>query len=330
MQKLLFFVALVYISIGNLSANALSEAQNLFESGKREQAMSKVNSYLKSQPKSAEARFLKGLILVEQGETAAAIDVFTTLTRDYPELPEPYNNIAVIHAAEGDYDSARVALQAALKTHPSYSTAYENLGDIYAKLASEAYQQALDLEKRDPGKLKVKLSLISNLFLAETKSMTVAEAKPAAKPSLSRSKVPVQPEGTVKRAAIAADMPVSKPVSVKQKVDQSVLVRSTINSWAASWSAQDVSAYLSHYADSFKPAKGSAKHWRAQRHARLKKPKYIRVVLENIKLVKIAEKSASVELTQTYESNTYRDKSRKRFDLILANGQWKINREVSI
>jgi len=112
MYKLTVVLVLIYFSVGNLWANALSDAQTLFASGKHDQAMSKVNEHLKSQPKSAEARFLKGLILVEQGDTGSAIDVFTALTRDYPELPEPYNNIAVIHAAEGDYDSARLALQA--------------------------------------------------------------------------------------------------------------------------------------------------------------------------------------------------------------------------
>ena len=138
MYKLTIVLIFTYLSVGSLWANALSDAQSLFASGKYDQAMSRLDDHLKKQPKSAEARFLKGLILVEQGDTGSAIDVFTGLTEDYPELPEPYNNIAVIHAAEGDYDSARVALQAALKTHPSYSTAYENLGDIYAKLAAEA------------------------------------------------------------------------------------------------------------------------------------------------------------------------------------------------
>jgi len=333
MQKLLFAIVFICASVAHVSANTLDEAQGLFEAGKREQAMSRINDYLKTQPKNAEARFLKGLILVEQGDSDAAIEVFTALTKDYPELPEPYNNLAVIHAAEGDYDSARAALQAALKTHPSYATAYENLGDIYAKLASEAYQQALDLEKQDQGKLKVKLSLIGNLFMEEPeiKPEVVAAAQPvikqpAAKPASA---------GIIKRAAPAAIAkpavtPQPRPVTKKPAIDHQALITKTIQSWASAWSAQDVDAYLSHYADSFTPAMGSASKWRAQRHIRLTKPKYIRVALEKVKLLSISKNRARIELIQTYESNTYKDQSRKRMDLLLVNGQWKINREVSI
>ena len=344
MRKLLLLSVLVCWSFGQVSASTLDEAQKLFESGQRDQAMLKVNDYLRSNPKNPEARFLKGLILVEQGKSAAAIDVFTALTRDYPELPEPYNNIAVIHAAEGDYDSARAALQAALKTHPSYATAYENLGDIYAKLASEAYQQALDLEKRDQGqgKLKVKLSLISNLFTEEPAGQPpmVASAASSASTANNTSNPAAPAVGVIKRPeSVAVTRPAAKPVEKRPtarpvisqpSVDQASLINSTIKSWASAWSAQDVTAYLSHYADSFKPARGSASSWRKQRKDRLTKPSFIRVGLDNIRLVKINEKSARIELIQTYESNTYKDKTRKRLDLVLQEGKWKINREVSI
>jgi len=333
MQKLLFVIAFAFASVGIASADMLSDAQNLFAAGKANQAMVKVNDYLRTKPKSAEARFLKGLILVEQGKSDAAIGVFTTLTKDYPELPEPYNNIAVIHAAEGDYDSARAALQAALKTHPSYATAYENLGDIYAKLASEAYQQALDLEKRDQGqgKLKVKLSLISNLFMEETEARPeVVAAAQVVKQQAVISKPEPAKAVAVKPVTASRPRPASKPIRAVPDVDHQALITSTIKSWASAWSKQDVAAYLSYYADSFKPARGSASKWRAQRQARLTKPKFIRISLDKIKLLKINEKSARIELVQTYESNTYKDKSRKRFNMVLVNGQWKINREVSI
>lgn len=355
MVRVLLLVVLLGVSSG-LYANALKDAQGLFEAGKYNQAMTRVEAYLKSQPKSAEARFLKGLILVEQGQSAAAIDVFTGLTRDYPELPEPYNNIAVIYAAEGDYDGARSALQAALKTHPSYATAYENLGDIYAKLASEAYQQALDLEKRDQGqgKLKVKLSLIDNLFMEEPQipAQVVAASRPAnpAPPAGPRPQakvdskpvkvavtqpapVPVKADvaqPAAKPVKVVATRPAAKPVKRTSSAEQSTQISRTMSAWAKAWSAQNVDGYLAFYAPSFKPAKGSPTKWRAQRYSRLTRPSFIRVGLANIKMVALDEKSATIELTQAYESNTYKDTTRKRFDLIMVDGQWKINREVSL
>ena len=101
---------------------------------------------LAAKPKDAQARFLKGLIFAEQGNAKDATDVFLQLTKDYPDLPEPYNNLAVIYASQGQYDKARGALEQSIRTHPSYATAYENLGDVYAKLASQAYDKALQID----------------------------------------------------------------------------------------------------------------------------------------------------------------------------------------
>jgi hypothetical protein len=39
--------------------------------------------------KDARARFLKGVILTEQNKAADAISIFSGLTEDFPELPEP-------------------------------------------------------------------------------------------------------------------------------------------------------------------------------------------------------------------------------------------------
>ena len=69
--------------------------------------MERVNGYLASRPKDARGRFLKGLILTEQNKPNEAIKVFTDLSQDYPELPEPYNNLAVLYASQGQYDKAR-------------------------------------------------------------------------------------------------------------------------------------------------------------------------------------------------------------------------------
>ena len=121
-----------------------------------------MNKVLAAKPRDPQARFLKGLILTEQGNTQEAIDIFTRLTQDYPELPEPYNNLAVIYASQGQYDKARAALEQSIRTHPSYATAYENLGDVYAKLASQAYDKALQLDSSNTG-AQNKLSLVREL-----------------------------------------------------------------------------------------------------------------------------------------------------------------------
>ena len=121
----------------------LQEAQQLLKQGQVDRALERVDQFLKNKPKDARGRFLRGILLTEQNKPQEAIKVFTDLTQDYPELPEPYNNLAVLHASQGQYDKARAALEMAIRTHPSYATAHENLGDIYAKMASQAYDKAL-------------------------------------------------------------------------------------------------------------------------------------------------------------------------------------------
>ena len=144
------------------------EASRLFRSGEQSQALERVDNFLKGNPKDARARFLKGLILTEQNKPAEAIEIFTGLTEDYPELPEPYNNLAVLHASQGQYDKARAALEIAIRTHPSYATAHENLGDIYARMASQAYDKALQLDKSNTA-AQTKLKLINELFSSSTR-----------------------------------------------------------------------------------------------------------------------------------------------------------------
>ena len=159
------FAALFAAPWATLAAPAddLKEAQRLYGQGRVPQAMEKVEVFLKAQPRDAQGRFLKGLLLTEQKKTAEAIQVFTGLTEDYPELPEPYNNLAVLYASQGNYDKAKSALELAIHTHPSYATAHENLGDIYAQLASRAYDRALQLDKNN-ATAQTKLSLVKDLF----------------------------------------------------------------------------------------------------------------------------------------------------------------------
>ena len=97
----------------------LTEVSKLLRQGQLTQAMERVEKVLASKPRDAQARFLRGLILTEQNKTADAIDVFTRLTQDYPELPEPYNNLAVLYASQGQYEKARQALEMSIRTRPT-------------------------------------------------------------------------------------------------------------------------------------------------------------------------------------------------------------------
>ncbi len=175
----LLLVSLLIAPCAGAQSDDYQEASRLFRSGQQAQALERVDSFLKGNPKDARARFLKGLILTEQNKPADAIRLFTGLTEDFPELPEPYNNLAVLHASQGQYDKARAALEMAIRTHPSYATAHENLGDIFAKMASQAYDKALQLDKSNAA-AQTKLELIKELFSSGTRGVkpTAGKAEP--------------------------------------------------------------------------------------------------------------------------------------------------------
>lgn len=126
-------------------ADELADVSKLLRAGKASEALARTNAYLARNPADPQMRFMKGVLLTEQNKSDEAITIFSKLTEEYKDLPEPYNNLAVLYAAAGQYDKARVALEKAIRTNPSYMTAYENLGDVYGKLASQAYDKALAL-----------------------------------------------------------------------------------------------------------------------------------------------------------------------------------------
>jgi len=118
------------------------EIERVFRAGDAALAFQRLDQALLSQPDNARLRFLRGVMLSETRREPEAMAVFERLTQDYPELPEPYNNLAVLHAARGQLDSARALLETALRNDPAYLAARENLGDVFVRLAQRAYEQA--------------------------------------------------------------------------------------------------------------------------------------------------------------------------------------------
>jgi Flp pilus assembly protein TadD len=159
----------------------LAEASGMIREGQYVTALEKIDGVLAGDAKNPQARFLKGVVQSDLSETDAAIETFQGLTQDYPELPEPYNNLAVIWATKGEYDKARRALETALLTRPDYGIAHENLGDIYARLAGLEYDRALALDKGNKS-AQAKLTLVRELYAVAPSSTAPKVAVPVPKP----------------------------------------------------------------------------------------------------------------------------------------------------
>ncbi len=160
--------------------DALADAQRLLNQGQYPEALARLDSHLAGKPNDAAGRFLRGLILGQAGRTNEAIAIFVGLNEDHPDMPEPYNNLAVLYAQQRQYEQARSALETAVRVHPAYAVAYENLGDVQVQLASEAYAKAMQLDpanKRAGIKLNLSRELISQPASATS---SAAAAKTAA------------------------------------------------------------------------------------------------------------------------------------------------------
>ena len=275
-------------------ADDLPEVQRLIKQGQYPQALEKVDAYLSNRPKDAQGRFLKGLIYTEMNKPTDAISVFTKLSEDYPELPEPYNNLAVLYAQQKQYDKARTALEMAIRTHPSYAIAYENLGDVYAKMASQAYDKALQLDSANSS-TQNKLALIRDLITTSGKAnvkppaaaplapvtpvatkpvtppppttATIVASTPGAAAATGAPTTPAKPAATV--TAAPATTPASAPAATKSAANSDEIVKA-MSAWAEAWSRKDMKSYLAAYASNFDTPGGiSRKKWEEEREQRI-------------------------------------------------------------
>lgn len=162
---LLLITAMVFAPGAHTLAAGSTEAEivkQLFQSGERTKAFEKLDGLLAGRAATPELRFLKGVLKVEAKQFDEALVIFQELTETYPELPEPYNNLAVLRASRGEFVEARTALEGAIRANPDYGVAHQNLGDVYTQLARISYQRALKL---DPANTSIppRLSLLREL-----------------------------------------------------------------------------------------------------------------------------------------------------------------------
>ena len=290
-QSLIAGLILMGASLQPAFADNLQDAEQLLRQKQPQQALEKVDAFLAQRPRDPQGRFFRGLILTELNRTPEATAVFQKLTEDYPELPEPYNNLAVLYAQQKQYDKAKTALEMAIRTHPSYAVAHENLGDIYARMATQAYDRALQLDSSNAGaqsKLNLIREMVGNtpkngakqnastaLAAAPAAATAPAAAPAAARPAAPAAPVPATPvPRTAEAAKPAATAPAPAAVSAPAPAVQPVAapagkpaadapagggvaaspaadIQRTVDDWAAAWARKDVKAYLAHYAGDF-------------------------------------------------------------------------------
>jgi len=312
-------------------ADEYADVNVLVRAGRLAEALTKADQYLAGKPRDPQMRFIKGVIQTESGKPADAIGTFTQITQDYPELPEPYNNLAVLYASQSQFDKARAALEMAIRTNPSYATAHENLGDVYAKLASQAYSKALQLDSGNTG-VQPKLALIRTLFAPEAKGQkpgTGAQSSgPATAAPVAIAKPPVAAPPTPASTPVVA--PAAQPAAATPSAANTGAekdVETAVRNWAAAWAAKDMGGYLGAYGKDFDPP-GSVgrKTWEEDRSRRIMGKSRISVKLADL-AVSVNGSKAVVKFKQAYSADSLNVSSRKTLDLVKAGDRWVIVRE---
>ncbi|KAF0812543.1 hypothetical protein IGB42_02832 [Andreprevotia sp. IGB-42] len=333
-------------------AGDAEDIQTLLRARQFAQVLEKADKALLKTPQDAQIRFMRGLALTELGRTDEAIKAFVSLSEDYPQLPEPYNNLAVLYAQQNQLDKSRAALQMAIQTNPSYAIAHENLGDLYARLASQAYSKALQLENNNT--VQTKLKLVSELFsqnamapktqLASVKpgkitplpkiTITGAPLKPSAVPTLPPTMAVAAAKPTSKPLPTLA--PVATPAPAPAKVETAKAgndsarqqVVAAVDGWAGAWGKQNVNGYLGAYSRQFK-APGGQKFdaWAKERRDRISAPKSIDVHVSDVKIDFVDEDTVKVRFRQSYKSERLSTTTGKTLIMQKSGNRWLIIEE---
>lgn len=327
------FMALSAVAQTAQSSGETVEIQRLIKDGQHAQALKLIDESLAKNPKDAQMRFRRGVALSMLDRKAEALGVFQKLVEDHPEMPAPYNNMAVIYGAQGEYDKARGALERAIRTNPAYATAYQNLGDVYAQLASQAYSKALQLDKSDTS-VTPKLALLRELTTGTTSTPgAAAAAKPT--PAAQVAAPPPAPAPapsavtTTKPTTTIATPPASAPAVAKPAAASNSVadVESAVKAWAVAWSKRDMQGYYAAYAPDYVGKSGSRKAWEQNRRDRIASRQSIKVDISNLNVTVNGDK-ATAQFRQRYESDALSNTSSKTLQLVKSsNGRWVIQQE---
>ncbi|MBI5451306.1 MAG: tetratricopeptide repeat protein [Gammaproteobacteria bacterium] len=280
----------------------LAAASSYLAGGKYDRAQSEISSFLGEHPDSPRGLFLKGRLQEQRGDQKGALQTYSELTGKFPQLPEPYNNMAAIYVSQGNLVEAERTLKRALQTHPSYAAAQSNLSALYMLMASNAYREALEPDQRGGESVeKVTLTRLDDLL-----SSSVIEEDESAAPAV-----------TSAGAVVTADQGggVARAEDVIRAVQQ----------WAQAWSQKDVKGYLASYAESFQPPDGGRRAaWEQERSERLQRPRSINVSVNVPQVHLLGNAHASVVFMQAYKSDRVSDTVRKHLLMERSGDQWRI------
>ncbi len=295
MHRIIVFILFSLSCSSAFSASSVEDIKLLIDGENYAEAAEIGEQLLIKHPGHARIQFLTAFAYQKTQKNWKAAYHYKKLILQHPELPEPRNNLAMIFIADGDYEKASQLLVDAINTHKSYAIAYQNLNQIYASMASEAYKQAVS-DSADPPKQRPIIELTA---LSKLDSIG---------------------------ARLAPDAPLAQKTLVDIANFETLLIEQVIN-WAKAWGNKDIETYAGFYSSEYKTEFETHGDWVEHRRARITQPEFIKIGISNVQIRTQSENRAIIEFEQSYDSPNYADRVIKRLALSRIGSQWKITDE---
>lgn len=279
-------------------AVTLEDIEARINGGDDQGAISGLQEIVAGDPENYQAWFLLGVTQAKLRRFKDAEVAFKHVAQLKPQLAEPHNNLAVIYNEQGELTAAIRELEASLKLNPDYTTAYENIGDLYLKLAARSYRSAL--AKGENAHLRMRYDRLLHL----------RDEAPAAEPAVAEA----QPAVTE---------------SPKQSLQDGVMA--ALEEWRAAWSRRDLDGYFAAYDSEFKPGGrfASVKSWQAYKRRVIGKRSMIDVKIDRVSVTPVSADEAIAVFRQHFRSDAFSSDDLKTVHLRKRPSGWKIVRETS-
>jgi len=318
---------------------SISAAHTLIDLGRNADAIGVLKQLVENTPTDFQAWFLLGVTQAKERRFHDAVASFGKVVALQPKLAEPHNNLAVIYNALGNFRAAVKELEASLKLKPDYATAHENIGDLYVKLAADAYRKAL----KEGGRPALR-QRYNRLLHIRTVNQPEADTRPTSPSRLNTAQRPASemertsPENTrisepTVIDTITKQSPKPAPTDGKKIAAQADIMAAmaAVEAWRSAWSRQDLPSYFAAYSDAF-DFSGRFKtleQWKHYKQSVITKRAFIRVTLENIKAKKLAGGEIRLAFLQHFRSDSFNSDDVKTMLLRQTQDGWKIIYEAS-
>lgn len=104
-----------------------------------------------------------------------------------------------------------------------------------------------------------------------------------------------------------------------------------IDLWAKAWTDLDADSYIACYSATYtSPQYATTEAWQKARRSRFKSQKWVKLGLTGMVLSLRKNSIYAVEFNQKYESDTYKDSSRKQLLFMNVDGNWRIIAESKV